>query len=64
VSNAALTTSAASRAGTSGRRALDAVDLGGSEATLAVGGLLVVALHVLDDNFLQPQPPVHRLETT
>jgi fermentation-respiration switch protein FrsA (DUF1100 family) len=26
------------------------------EAPLAVGALLVVALHVLDDNFLQPQP--------
>jgi uncharacterized protein len=26
------------------------------ETTLAVAGLLVVAVHVLDDNFLQPQP--------
>jgi len=56
VSNAALTSSAASRAWSSGRRALDVVSLGRNEATFAVGGLVVVAVHVLDDNFLQPQP--------
>jgi dienelactone hydrolase len=31
------------------------VGLGRTEATIAVGGLGVVAVHVLDDNFLQPQ---------
>jgi uncharacterized protein len=52
----ALATSAASRDWSSGRRALEVVRLRRNEATFAVGGLLVVAAHVLDDNFLQPQP--------
>jgi uncharacterized protein len=56
VTDAALTTSAASRAWSSGRRAFGAIGLGRNEATLAVGGLAVVAVHVLDDSFLQPQP--------
>jgi dienelactone hydrolase len=56
MTDAALSTSAASRAWGSGRRALDVVGLGRNEATLALGGLVVIAAHVLDDSFLQPQP--------
>jgi uncharacterized protein len=56
MTGAALTTSAASRARSPGRRALDAVGLRRNEATLAVGGIVVVAVHIVDDNFLQPQP--------
>lgn len=56
MTDAPLTTSAASRAWSSGRRGFEAVGPGRKEATLAVGGLVVVAAHVLDDNFLQPQP--------
>jgi uncharacterized protein len=56
MSDAALTTSAASRVRSSGRRALVAVSLGRDEATFAAAGLTVIGLHVADDNFLQPQP--------
>jgi len=56
MTDAGLTTSAASRAWSSGRRGLEVVGLGRNEATFAVGGLVVVAAHILDDNFLQPQP--------
>ena len=56
MSNAALTGSSASRVWSSGRRALAAISLGRDEATFAVGGLAVIGLHVVDDNFLQPQP--------
>jgi len=56
MTDAGLTTSAASRAWSSGRRGLDVVGLGLNEATFAVGGLVLVAAHILDDNFLQPQP--------
>jgi uncharacterized protein len=56
MTDAALSTSAVSRAWSSGRRALDVVGLGRNEATLALGALVVIAAHVLDDSFLQPQP--------
>jgi len=56
MSDAALTASAASRAWSSGRRAFDVVGLRRNEATFAVGGLVVIGVHVVDDNFLQPQP--------
>lgn len=55
MTDAALTASAASRAWSSGRRAVAGVHLGRDEATFAVCGLVVVAVHVLDDNFLQPE---------
>lgn len=47
--------SAASREQSSGRRLTLASALGW-EATLATVGLAVIALHVADDSFLQPQP--------
>ena len=56
MTDAALTTSAASRAWSSGRRVFDVVGLGRNEATFAVGSLGVIGVHVVDDNFLQPQP--------
>jgi uncharacterized protein len=55
MTDAALTASAASRARSSGRRVVAGVHLGRDEATFAVCGLVVVAVHVLDDNFLQPE---------
>ena len=55
MTRAALTASATSRAWSSGRRSLAVVKIGLDEATFAVAGLFVVAVHVLDDNFLQPQ---------
>jgi hypothetical protein len=37
-------------------RALDRVEAAGLERAFAVAGLVVIALHVLDDRFIQPQP--------
>jgi uncharacterized protein len=56
MSEAALPASTASRAWSSGRRVLHVAGVGRNEATLAVGGVVVVAVHVLDDSFFQPQP--------
>jgi dienelactone hydrolase len=56
MNEAALATSATSRALSSGRRALRLTGVGLNEATLAAVGLGIVALHVLDDSFFQPQP--------
>jgi uncharacterized protein len=55
MTDAALTAAAASRASSSGRRGLAVGHRVRGEATFAVAGLVVVAVHVLDDNFLQPQ---------
>lgn len=49
-------TAEASRAPSSGRRALRSVALARWETVLGAGAILVVALHVVDDRFLQPQP--------
>jgi uncharacterized protein len=54
--NEAAEASAASRAPSSGRRALSVAALAHRETVLGVAALLVVALHVVDDRFLQPQP--------
>jgi hypothetical protein len=51
-----LTESAAVRATRSERRRIGAAVLADRETALAVAALLVVAAHVLDDSFLQPQP--------
>ena len=37
-------------------RSLARIRAAGSETKLAVTGTAVIAVHVLDDNFLQPQP--------
>ena len=47
---------AASREQASGRRLTRLADVRGWEATLAIVGLAVIAVHVVDDSFLQPQP--------
>jgi hypothetical protein len=51
-----LTVSAASHAVSSRRQLSQLVDAAHRETTLVVIGIAVIALHVLDDNFLQPQP--------
>ena len=57
MNEAALATSATSRASDSGRRrALRLVGVGQRETTLAAVGISLIAVHLLDDNFLQPQP--------
>jgi dienelactone hydrolase len=56
MNEAALAASATSRAWSSGRRALRMVRVGRNESTLAAAGLAIVAVHVLDDSFFQPQP--------
>ncbi len=57
MNEAALATSAASRPTESGRRrALRLVGVGQREATFAAVGIFLIAVHLLDDNFLQPQP--------
>jgi uncharacterized protein len=56
MNEAALAASATSRAWSSGRRVLRVAGVGRNEATLAGTGLAIVALHVLDDSFFQPQP--------
>jgi hypothetical protein len=48
---------AASRVSDSGRRrALRLVGVGHWEARLALAGIFLIAVHLFDDNFLQPQP--------
>jgi uncharacterized protein len=57
MNEAALAPSAASRASGSGRRRdRRLVGVGQWEATLAMAAILLIAVHLLDDNFLQPQP--------
>jgi dienelactone hydrolase len=48
--------SAGPRASRPGRLASASAVLAGGEVALAVAALLIVALHAIDDNFLQPQP--------
>jgi hypothetical protein len=40
------------------QRVLERVRAAALETKLAVAGLLAIALHVLDDNFLQPEPGI------
>jgi dienelactone hydrolase len=56
MNEAALPASAASRAWSSGRRALGLVGVGLNEWTFAATAMAIVAVHVLDDSFFQPQP--------
>jgi hypothetical protein len=57
MNEAALAPSAASRASGSGRRRdRRLVGVGQWEATLAMAAIVLIAVHLLDDNFLQPQP--------
>jgi uncharacterized protein len=56
MNEAALPASATSRALSSGRRALRLVGVGLNEWTLAATALAIVAVHILDDSFFQPQP--------
>jgi uncharacterized protein len=56
MNEAAFPASATSRALSSGRRALQLAWVGRNESTLAAAGIAIVALHVLDDSFSQPQP--------
>jgi dienelactone hydrolase len=57
MNEAALAPSAASRASDSGRRrAMRLAGVGQRETTLAAAGIFLIAVHLLDDNFLQPQP--------
>jgi uncharacterized protein len=56
MNEAALAPPAASRASGSGRRRDRLVGVGQWEATLAMAAILLIAVHLLDDNFLQPQP--------
>jgi uncharacterized protein len=51
-----VTVSAASYPLSLGHRLVDLASTGRREATLANLGLAVIAVHVLDDSFLQPQP--------
>jgi dienelactone hydrolase len=54
--NGAVSTSAASQASRLGRRSVAAAALAHRETALARAALVIVAVHVLDDSFLQPQP--------
>jgi uncharacterized protein len=57
MNEAALAPSAASRASGSGRRrALGLAAIGQRDTTLAAVGIFLIAVHLVDDNFLQPQP--------
>jgi uncharacterized protein len=55
MNEAALPASATSRALSSGRRTLGLVGVGRNESTLAAAAIAIVAFHVLDDSFFQPQ---------
>jgi uncharacterized protein len=56
MTEAAVPSSAASRASSSGRRVLARIGVGRNESTIAAGCVAVIAVHLLDDSFLQPQP--------
>jgi uncharacterized protein len=57
MNEAALGSAAASRASDSGRRrALGLAAIGQRDTTLAAVGIFLIAVHLVDDNFLQPQP--------
>jgi dienelactone hydrolase len=56
MNEAAPAASATSRALSSGRRALRLVGEGRKESTLAAAAMAIIAVHVLDDSFFQPQP--------
>jgi dienelactone hydrolase len=51
-----MTASAASHLSEQGRSLLQRVAAARLEVTLAVTGFVVIAVHILDDNFFQPQP--------
>jgi dienelactone hydrolase len=51
-----VTTWAAAQVAESRSRVVQRITAAGLETTLAVAGLAVIAVHVLDDNFVQPQP--------
>lgn len=51
-----MTASAASHLSEQGRSLLQRVAAARLEVTLAVMGFVVIAVHILDDNFFQPQP--------
>jgi uncharacterized protein len=57
MNEATLGSAAASRASDSGRRrALGLAAIGQRDTTLAAVGIFLIAVHLVDDNFLQPQP--------
>jgi uncharacterized protein len=51
-----VTASAASHLSERGRGLLERIRTARLETTLAVTGFVVIAVHILDDNFFQPQP--------
>lgn len=51
-----MTASAAGHLSEQGRGLLQRIAAARLETTLAVSGLAVIAVHILDDNFFQPQP--------